>query len=212
MPKTVLDTKQLGLSELEHDLAHHTELPRTTFSNFIENIISKIGDYASWLWVACVAIIVYSVVTRYVFEQGTVLFEELQWHFAGAAWLIGLSYTLVHDDHVRVDVIHENLSVKTQTWIEFLGITFLLLPFLWFSLGELIPYAQASLEQGERSQSPNGLPMRWLLKSVLPLAIFLLMLAAISRLARITALLFGFPKPIFETAKTSETANAEEAK
>ncbi len=203
MPKTVLDTKQLGLAELEHELTHHTELPCTAFSNVLETIIEKIGNYVSWFWVLAVGTIVYAVISRYVFGQGTVLLEEVQWHLAGAAWLIGLSYTLVHDDHVRVDVIHENLSLRAQAWIEFLGILILLLPFLTLSLGELLPYAQASFTQGEQSQSPNGLPMRWILKSVLPLAIFLLILASLARLSRVTALLFNFPKPLLPTPKNN---------
>ncbi len=201
MPKTVLDNKQLGMAELEHELTHHTELPSTAFSNFLEKILDKIGSYISWFWVLAVAIIVYAVISRYVFEQGTVMLEEVQWHLAGAAWLVGLSYTFVHDDHVRVDVIHENLSLRTQGWIELFGIIILLLPFLILSLGELLPYAQASFQQGEQSQSPNGLPMRWILKSVLPLSFFLLILASLARLSKVTALLFGFPKPLLSTPK-----------
>ena len=200
MPKTVLETKQLGLSELEHELTHHTELPCTAFSNVVEKIIDKIGNYVSWFWILAIGAIVYAVISRYVFGQGTVLLEEVQWHLAGAAWLIGLSYTLVHDDHVRVDVLHENMPLRLQGWVEFFGILFLLLPFLTLSLGELLPYAQASFLQGEQSQSPNGLPMRWILKSVLPLAIFLLLMAALARLSRVSALLFKFPKPLLTKA------------
>lgn len=204
MPKTVLDPKNLGLAELEHELSHHTELPRTTFSNFLENIIEKIGVFFSWFWILAVGVILYSVISRYVFSQGTVMLEEVQWHLAGAAWLIGLSYTSIHDDHVRVDVIHENLELRTQAWIELLGILFLLLPFLIISLREVFPYALSSFQQGEHSQSPNGLPMRWILKSVLPLAISLLIAATVARLLRTTALLFGFPKPIPTTPISSE--------
>lgn len=200
MPKTVLETKQLGLSELEHELTHHTELPCTAFSNVVEKVIDKIGSYVSWFWILAIGAIVYAVISRYVFGQGTVLLEEVQWHLAGAAWLIGLSYTLVHDDHVRVDVLHENMPLRMQGWVEFFGILFLLLPFLTLSLGELLPYAQASFLQGEQSQSPNGLPMRWILKSVLPLAIFLLLMAALARLSRVSALLFKFPKPLLTKA------------
>lgn len=204
MPKTVLETKQLGLADLEHELAHHTDLPHTTFSLFIEKIIDKIGTLVSWFWVFAIGAILYAVISRYVFAQGTVMVEEVQWHLAGAAWLIGLSYTAVHDDHVRVDVLHDRFSVTTQAWIECLGITFLLLPFLVFSLGELLPYALASFEQGETSQSPNGLPMRWLIKSVLPLAFFLLILASLARLSRASALVLKFPKAV----KPAETEAA----
>lgn len=124
------------------------------------------------------------------------MLEEVQWHLAGAAWLVGLSYTFVHDDHVRVDVLHERLSLKAQAWIEFLGIILLLLPFLVLALWEVTPYAMSSFEQGEHSQAPNGLPWRWVLKSFLPISMGLLIIAALSRLLKTTAFLFGFPRPL----------------
>lgn len=199
MPKIVLDTTQLGMAELEHDLAHHTDLPETTVSRFIETTIDRIGALASWLWIFTIGVILYAVISRYIFARGTVMLEEIQWHLAGAAWLIGLSYTMVHDDHVRVDVIHENLSVRKQAIIECLGILFLLMPFLVLSLVELMPYAVASFDQNERSQSPNGLPMRWILKSVLPLSFLLLILSAFARFLRVATLLFKTPKPLQQT-------------
>ena len=60
----------------------------------------------------------------------------------------------------------------------------------------MIPYAVSSWEQGETSQAPAGLPDRWILKGVLALSFVLLIIAALSRLLKVTALLFGFPKPI----------------
>jgi TRAP-type mannitol/chloroaromatic compound transport system permease small subunit len=60
----------------------------------------------------------------------------------------------------------------------------------------MFPYAYSSWQQGETSQAPAGLPYRWVLKSILALSFVLLILAALSRLLKVTALLFGFPKPI----------------
>ena len=185
-----------SLADLEHELIHHTELPRTTLSKGLDAVVDRLGVLFSWLWVVTVGVILYSVIARYVFSQGSVMLEEVQWHLAGAAWLIGLSYTLVHDDHVRVDVLHERFSRRTQTWIEFFGILLLLMPFLLIALWEVLPYAGSSFQQGEHSQAPNGLPARWVLKSFLPLAMGLLILSAFARLSRVTALLFGFPRPI----------------
>ncbi|MCP4385957.1 MAG: TRAP transporter small permease subunit [Hyphomicrobiales bacterium] len=185
-----------GLVDVEHELIHHTELPHTTLSNGLDAVIDTLGAWFSWLWILTVGVILYSVIARYVFAQGSVMLEEVQWHLAGAAWLIGLSYTLRHDDHVRVDVLHERFSRKTQTWIEFLGILLLLTPFLIIAFIESVPYAVSSFEQGERSVAPNGLPARWVLKSFLPISLGLLGIAALSRLLRTTSLLFGLPRPI----------------
>ena len=151
-------------------------------------------------------VIIYAVVGRYAFGQGSVTLSEWFWHISGVAWLIGLSYTLSVDDHVRVDVLHENFSTRTKAWIEFFGILILLLPFLYFAIIEAVPYAITSFEQGERSQAPAGLSNRWVLKGTLALSFILLAIAGIARLCRVTALLFGFPKPLTKT--TSNGGNA----
>lgn len=187
------------IDDVLHQLTHHQQLPRTFISNHLDAFVDRIGSLSSWLWIITIGVILYSVISRYVFAQGSVMLEEVQWHFAGAAWLIGLSYTLVHDAHVRVDVVHERLSFRTQAWIEFLGLIFLLLPFLVLALWEVVPYAMSSFEQGELSQSPNGLPWRWVLKSFLPISMGLLVIAALSRLLKATAVLFGFPRPLTQT-------------
>jgi TRAP-type mannitol/chloroaromatic compound transport system permease small subunit len=185
----------------ELDIIHHTKLPSTRVSDALDGLIDRIGFVFSWFWVAVVAVILYAVIGRYAFGQGSVLPEEVTWHLAGAAWLIGLSYTLVHDAHVRVDVLHERFPLRTQAWIELLGLLLLLLPFLILTLSEAWPYFLSSYQQGEESQAPAGLPARWVLKFFLPLSFGLLIVAAVSRMMKCTALLFGVPRPIHE--KTS---------
>ena len=177
-------------------LHHHTELPTTRVSQGVDRVIAAIGKGASWLWVVLTGVIIWAVVGRYAFDHGSVTLEEVQWHLAGTGWLLGLAYTLVVDDHVRVDVIHERLSLRSQGWIELFGLVSLLLPFLGLAVYEMIPYAFSSWQQGETSQAPAGLPYRWVPKGILALSFILLMLAALSRLLKVTALLFGFPKPI----------------
>lgn len=176
------------------DFAHHTELPRNRISDAIDTIIDRIGFLFSWLWLGVVGVILYAVIGRYAFGQGSVMLEEIEWHLAGAVWLIGLSYTLISDDHVRVDVLHERFSPHTQAWIELLALLLLLIPFLVIALDSMIPYFWSSYLQGEESQAPAGLPARWALKFFLPLAFGLLLLAAVSRLLKCTTLLFDWPR------------------
>jgi TRAP-type mannitol/chloroaromatic compound transport system permease small subunit len=185
-----------SVSDTDEFLHHHTELPTTRISQGMDRVIAAIGKGASWLWVVLTGVIIWAVVGRYAFDHGSVTLEEVQWHLAGIGWLLGLAYTLVVDDHVRVDVIHERLSLKGQGWVELFGLVFLLLPFLGLAVYEMVPYAFSSWQQGETSQAPAGLPYRWVLKGVLALSFVLLILAALSRLLKVTALLFGFPTPI----------------
>lgn len=190
------DEHHPNLHDVEDLLIHHTALPRTAPSDLLDGVITRVGKGMSWLWLAVVAVIMVSVISRYVFGSGSVTMEEIQWHIAGAVWLVGVSYTLVADDHVRVDVLHENFSLRTQAWVEALGILLLLLPFVIIAFVEAYPYFMASFEQNERSQAPAGLPARWVVKFFLPLSFALIAAAALSRLLKCTALLFGFPRPL----------------
>lgn len=189
-------------------LHHHTELPTTRLSQFLDSMLTLIGKGASWVWVVVTGVIIWAVVGRYAFGLGSVTLEEVQWHLAGAGWLLGLAYTLVTDDHVRVDVLHERLSLRAQGWVEFLGLTLLLLPFLGLAVYEMVPYALSSWEQGETSQAPAGLSHRWILKGILALSFALIILAAVSRLFKVTALLFGFPRPIPLNTKNKKKEDA----
>lgn len=175
------------------ELHHHPELPATGLSEALDGGLRRVGEWFSWLWLAVVAVTLTSVISRYVFLEGSVTMEEIQWHISSAAWLIGLSYAFVHDSHVRVDVIHERLGLRGQAWIELLGLLLLALPFLVIGVWMSWPYFHESWLQGEVSQAPAGLPYRWALKFFLPLAFTLLVIAALSRLSRCTALLFGWP-------------------
>lgn len=166
------------------------QLPDTTLSRRIDPLIDRVGRAVSWVWLALLAVIVMNVLLRYAFDEGRIEFEELQWHLYSIGFLLGLSYALQADAHVRVDVLHERLTPRTQAWIELYGILLLLLPFIALILIYSVPFVSSSFALSERSQAPGGLPLRWLIKAALPLGFTLLLLATISRLSRVWAALF----------------------
>lgn len=176
-------------------LVHHTALPETALSKTIDRLIKAIGHLFSWTWVILMGVIILNVLMRYVLNEGRIEFEELQWHLYALSWLVGLSYCLVADDHVRVDLIHDRLSLKAQAWIELLGITLLLMPFLVLVLWYAIPFIAYSYELGEVSEAPGGLPYRWIIKGMLLVGFALLTLATLSRLSKVISLLLH-PKEI----------------
>ena len=168
-------------------------LPTTPSSRRLDALLRALGDSLSWLWLALIGVIVANVVLRYVFSSGRVEFEELQWHLYAVGFLCGLSYCVEADTHVRVDVLRERLSPRKRAWIELYGILLLLLPFSALLVLFGLHFTWESWQSGEISASPGGLPYRWLIKSALPLAFAMLALAALSRLLRVGALLFGPP-------------------
>jgi len=115
--------------------------------------------------------------------------EELQWYLYAAAWLIGLSYTFISDGHVRVDVVHDRLSLRARMVLELLGLTLLFLPFVLLVIIYAIPFVELSWQTGETSTSANGLPARWLIKGCLLFSFGLLLLVGIARLLRVLATL-----------------------
>lgn len=185
------DHQKVPADHFELDtLNQHTEFPETVLSRCLERVLLVIGNAMSWTWVVLMAVIIINVVMRYLFNEGRIEFEELQWHLYSIGWLFGLSYCFVYDDHVRVDLFHANLSLRSQAWIELIGMLFLLVPFISIVLIYSIPFIHYSWQVGEVSDSPGGLPYRWVIKSVLFIGFALLALATLSRLSRVCTLLF----------------------
>lgn len=167
------------------------ELPHTAISRRIDPVLAAIGRGLSWLWLVLLLVIVGNVLLRYVFGEGRVELEEIQWHLYSLGFLLGFAYAYQSDAHIRVDVLSERLPPRWRVWLELYGIVLALLPFIALVLWYGVPFVVASWQVAEVSQAPGGLPWRWAIKAVLPLAFGLLLLAALSRLSRVWRFLFG---------------------
>ena len=171
------------------------DFPRTALSDALESVIEFFGGIINWIWIVLVLVIVGTVVGRYVFAVNYIWVEEVQWHMYAVGFMLGIGYALKHDAHVRVDVLAMNLRPRTRAWIELLGILILIAPVVYMILSYAIPFVEASWRRGETSSAPGGLNHRWAIKSVIVLAFVYLGLAALARAVRISAFLFGFPRP-----------------
>ena len=176
-------------------------LPETRLSRTLDAGINAIGRAVSWLWVVLIAIIVTNVVMRYVFNLGLIVFEELQWHIYAVGFMIGLSFGIVADRHVRIDVLADRFAPRTRAWIELVGLLVFLIPFALLIAWDAIPFVYRSWEMNEVSVAPGGLPARWALKSFIIIALVLIAIAAFSRLSRVSAFLFGYPQPLMPQAQ-----------
>jgi TRAP-type mannitol/chloroaromatic compound transport system permease small subunit len=181
-------------------------LPETRLSRVFDALIDGIGRAVSWLWVVLIAIIMVNVVMRYVLNLGLIVFEELQWHIYAVGFMIGLSFGVVGDRHVRIDVLADRFAPRTRAWIELLGLVLFLIPFAALIAWDAIPFVTRSWQMGEVSVAPGGLPARWALKSVIIIALVLLAIAAFSRLTRVSAFLFGVPRPLTDAGPAPPAA------
>ena len=139
------------------------------------------------------AIIVVNVAMRYVFGEGRIYFEEAQTFVYALGFLIGLSFCVESDSHIRIDIFHDRFKPRTKAWIDFLGVLFLLIPYVLVILIYSPPLISYSLEVSEESASPGGLPFPYLTiwKSFMLVGYGLLLVAAVSRLIRAATLIFG---------------------
>jgi TRAP-type mannitol/chloroaromatic compound transport system permease small subunit len=161
------------------------------FVGAVNRFILGLGHFLSWANALLIVVIVTQVTLRYGFGRGFVALEELEWHLYSVAFMFGLSYAVVTDAHVRVDLISQFLSRSKREWIEIMGILFLLLPFIVVVIIYGWEFFVASWVHNERSTAPLGLPFRWAIKSVIPLSFALFGLAAAARLAKAVNLLRG---------------------
>jgi TRAP-type mannitol/chloroaromatic compound transport system permease small subunit len=161
------------------------------FSDALDGLITRIGNAAMWINAVLVAVIILQVILRYVFRRGLVILEEVQWHLYALAFMIGLSYAVVSDAHIRIDVIHARMSPKWKSRWELFGIVFLLLPIIVLVIFQGLPYVYDSLKVNESSDAPMGLPFRWAIKSLIPISFLLVLVATLARLVRVIISLKG---------------------
>jgi TRAP-type mannitol/chloroaromatic compound transport system permease small subunit len=180
------------LARLE-DPTHHTELRPTPWSIRLDGFVRQIGDGLSWIWLALLVVIVSNVTLRYAFGAGQIELEELQWHLYGVGFMFGLSYCVQNDSHIRVDFLRDRLSPRMLAWIELYGILLLALPFVALVGIYALPHFAESFASSEISPSPGGLPYRWAIKAVIPIAFALLALSFVARVLRLSSYLFAQP-------------------
>ncbi len=157
----------------------------------IDRFIRAIGRVVCWSNLVLVGVIILQVVLRYGFSHGMVVLEELQWHLYALGIMIGLSYAMTEDNHTRVDILHMHFSKQTKAKWEIFGIVVFLIPFLYTVLDQSLPFVYDAWRINEHSDAPTGLPWRWAVKSLIPIAFALLSLSTVSRFLRSVAALRG---------------------
>ena len=157
----------------EHILEHE-ERDTQAIAVGIDKTIKGVGHVVMWANILLIAAIVTQVSLRYMFNMNFPKLDEIQWHFYGLVTMVGISYALVTDSHVRVDLLHNQLSRRAQRIIEVIGILALMVPFIYLMIDQGYDYFHESLRVNERSDSPTGLPARWAFKAVIPISFVLL--------------------------------------
>ena len=180
-------------------------------SRAIDRLNAFVGKYSIWLIFAATFISAANAIVRKAFDTSSNAFLEVQWYLFAWSFLIAAGYTLLHREHVRIDVINSRLSKKAQVWIDIIGFALFLTPLcltiLWLSTPVVIQMYQS----GEISGNPGGL-IRWPVWAAIPVGVTLLLLQGISELIKRIAFLTGDgPDPMGKLSDKSAEEELAEA-
>lgn len=179
-------------------------------SRLIDRMSEFIGRWVAWLVLAAVLVSAANAISRKLFNLSSNAYLEVQWYLFAAVFLLAAGYTLLRQEHVKIDVLSGRFNKRTQIWIEIVGLALFLLPFVVYIIKLAMPLVLNAYVTGEMSQNAGGL-IRWPVYALLPIGLALLGLQAVSELIKRFAFLQGLiPDPTSKgNAKTAEEEFAE---
>jgi TRAP-type mannitol/chloroaromatic compound transport system permease small subunit len=179
-------------------------------SALIDRLNRLIGNSVRWLVLVAVLVSAVNAAVRKAFNVSSNGFLEIQWYLFAAVFLLAAGYTMLNQEHVKIDVIAGRFSKRTQIWIDIVGIVVFLFPFVIVVIELSMPLVIGAYTSGEMSSNAGGL-IRWPVFAMLPLGFFFLGLQGVSELIKRLAFLQGLvPDPTQKPqGKTAEEELAE---
>jgi len=162
-------------------------------SRAIDAMNERIAFVADWLVLLACLISAGNAFSRYAFGMSSNAWLEIQWYMFGAVVMLGTSYTLKKNEHVRVDIVYANVSTRRQMSIDIFGFTVFMLPATLIMTYLCWPIFYNAWHMGEISANAGGL-IRWPVKLLLPVGFFLPSLQGISELIKRIAMITGHMK------------------
>jgi len=165
-------------------------------SRAIDGLNERVGKLVYWLILAAVVVSAGNAVVRYLFDMSSNAWLELQWYLFAGVFLLAAGYTLLHNEHVRIDVVIGHLPPRLRAWIDLLGGLFFLLPMAIIIMALSWPMFVESVVRHEFSADAGGL-LRWPVKLLIPAGFLLLALQGVSEIVKRAAFLLGrIPDPL----------------
>ena len=161
--------------------------------HFVDLLIERLGNVLNVLMMALVCVVIVVVIGRYFFDIGSIALQELTTYLHSTVFMLGISYTLKHDEHVRVDIFYRNFSEKRQAIVNVIGGLMFIFPMSIFIGWSSWDYVLASWSIMETSTENNGLPFIYLLKTVMLIMPFLLAIQGLITVAKNLLALYGSP-------------------
>lgn len=182
-----------------------------SLSRLIDELNRWVGRLTFWLVLASVLISAGNAAVRKIFNSSSNALLEIQWYLFAGVFLLAAGYTMLNNEHVRIDVLTSRLSPRGRTWIDIIGLTFFVLPFVVVTTWLAMPLVIHAIQSGEMSSNAGGL-IRWPVFALLPIGFILLGLQAISELIKRFAFLAGhIPDPSQKASEKSAELELAEA-
>jgi TRAP-type mannitol/chloroaromatic compound transport system permease small subunit len=170
--------------------------PLLALSRGIDVVNEHLGRLVYWCVLIMVLVSAANASSRYALNIASNAWLELQWYLFAAVFLLCSGYTLLHNEHIRIDVVSSHLARRTQIWIDVFGLLFFLLPMSLFIMWLSWPIFMNAWTSGEMSGSAGGL-IRWPVRLLVPLGFFVLSAQGLSELIKRIAYLRGLiPDPV----------------
>ncbi len=151
---------------------------------FYKRVALVLGKVLTVVMLLMTINVFYDVIMRYFFHNSSVGMQEMEWHLFSVIVLFGISLALLEDDHVRVDFLYHRYRPTTKAMINIIGSIFFLLPLALLVFFGSFEFVKDAYVVGEISEDPGGLPYRWLIKAMIPLAFGLLVFSAFGYVAK----------------------------
>jgi len=178
-------------------------------SGAIDALNIWIGKIAAWAILAAVLVSTINAIVRKLFDMSSNSWLELQWYLFAMVFLLCAAWTLIANEHIRIDIVNTMLPKSVRNWIDLLGHIFFLLPFAAVLMITGWPFFEASYKINEQSPNAGGLPV-WPAKLLVPVCFTLLLVQAISEIIKRIAVMRGtIPDPHGERQHAAE-AEAQE--
>jgi TRAP-type mannitol/chloroaromatic compound transport system permease small subunit len=146
---------------------------------FFDGMNRKAGKVLSVILLLMALNVFFDVIMRYFFHNSSVGMQEMEWHLFSIVILFGVSVSLLEEAHVRVDFLYDRYPARVKATINIIGTIFFLLPLALLILFGSFDFVNDAYQIKEISEDPGGLPLRWIIKGMIPLAFLYLIFTAV---------------------------------
>jgi TRAP-type mannitol/chloroaromatic compound transport system permease small subunit len=177
-------------------------------SQGIDTLNRRLGRWIAWFIFAAVVVSSVNAVVRKALDTSSNAWLELQWVLFSAVFLLCSPWTLLSNEHIRIDIVNNQLPKRVRNWIDLIGHAFFLLPLTVIMIWTGIPFFLKSWSVNEQSFSAGGLP-QWPAKSLVTIGFALLFLQGISELVKRASVMRGLIPDPYESTRSAIEAEVE---